>query len=126
MTEPAIRMAARVSPEDARSLAAGMRTYADFILDQKPHHFACYIQDVTKQALSVSASKKAVDDAPRLSAEAYQSFLLRNRSQVSAGEPPPRAGPPPVVMSMMPKECTKESVMLITIRKNSVGARIGS
>lgn len=95
MTEPAIRTAARVSPEDARSLAAGMRTDADFILDQEPHHFACYIQDVTKQALSVSASKKAVDDAPRLSTEAYQSFLMRNRSRVSAGEPPPRAAPPP-------------------------------
>jgi hypothetical protein len=86
MTEPAIRLAARVSPEDARSMATGMRTTADFILDQEPHHFACYIQDVTRQAVSVSVSKEAVDEAPRLSETAYQAMLLRNRERVSAGE----------------------------------------
>jgi len=106
-TEPAIRMASRVSVDDAKTLASWMRTNADTILNQPRHHFATYIQDVTPSAVSVSVSIDEVNKQPRLSEKAYEEMRRRNRDRVSAGQqqrqrqhqppppPPPQQEPPP-------------------------------
>jgi hypothetical protein len=47
-----IKMVSGVSTKDARSLAPDLRTTAEFILDQPQLHFACYVKNVTRGAVS--------------------------------------------------------------------------
>lgn len=94
-TEPAIRMASRVSTDDAKTLAGWMRTEADFILNQERHHFATYIQDVTKNAVSCSVSIDEVNKQPPLSEKAYDEMRRRNRERVGSKQSSPPPPPPP-------------------------------
>ena len=56
-----IKMVSGVSMADARALAPDLRTTADFILDQPKLHFATFVKNVTKQALSVEATPGLLD-----------------------------------------------------------------
>ncbi len=80
-----IKLAAGVSTNDARSLAPDLRTTAEFILGQSKGHFATYIRNVTRQAVSVPVEFGELERRPRMTEAAYREVVVRNRERVSAG-----------------------------------------
>ena len=93
----AIKMAGGVSMSDARSLASDMRTSSDFILNQPRLHFAAHIRGVTPSAVSIPILLGILEDAPRMSDDAYELLLKLNRKKVSLedGEVHPKPNHPP-------------------------------
>lgn len=94
-----IKLASGVSMSDARWLSADMRTTPDFIASQHRLHFACHIRNVTTGAVSIPVTPGLLEEQPRLSHEAYQSLLERNRARVALIElpkPTPPEQPPPL------------------------------
>lgn len=77
-----IKLASGVSTSDARALAADMRTSPEFILSQPNLHFAAYIRNVTKHAVSVSAEVGVLDRQPKLTREEYEDLMQWNREYV--------------------------------------------
>lgn len=76
-----------VSAGDARAMASELRTTADFILNQPQLQFAVHIRNVTPHALSIPIVPGAVARLPRLSQDAFDALLTRNRTRVSLEAP---------------------------------------
>lgn len=79
----AIKFAAGVSMNDARTMAAEMRTTADFILSQPRLHFAAHIRNVTPGAVAIPVEVGMFEREPTLSPTEYDQFLENNRRVVS-------------------------------------------
>ena len=60
-----------------------MRTTPDFILSQPRLTFACHIRNVTPNAVSIPVPVGVLEGQPRLSDDAYERLLERNRLRVS-------------------------------------------
>ena len=77
------KLCASLSVSDARAMAPELRTTAEKILKQKKGHFACFIRNVTPEAVSVPVAFGQLEREPRLDADAYESLLQQNREKVS-------------------------------------------
>lgn len=92
-----IKFAGGVSDRDARSLAPDMRTTPTFIMEQRKEsgatHFACFIRNVTGQALSVTVPFGSLERAPKTTEREYRALRERNRKAVCA-EPEGRSDGP--------------------------------
>jgi hypothetical protein len=86
-----IKLAGAVSTNDARALAPELRTTTDFVLSQGKLHFACYVRNMTKTAVSLGVPFGTLEREPQLSPDAYQSLQAINRGRVSIPPSPPPA-----------------------------------
>lgn len=82
----AIKMAAGISTGDARALAPDFRCTPDFILNQRPLHFATYIRGITKSAVSAQVNSGLLESKRRMTEKDYAEFRQINRENV--GLPP--------------------------------------
>lgn len=103
----AIKMAGGVSTNDARSMAAEMRTTPDFILGQPRLHFACHIRNVTPQAVSIPVKAGELESQPKLSDERYDQLMARNNDLVCSGVLRQTASPPNTARKSTPDAKTK-------------------
>lgn len=78
-----IKFAAGLSAQDARAMAQELRCAPDFILNQPRLHFAAHIRNVTPQAVSIPVEVGQLDRVPRLSGDAFDTFIEKNRARVS-------------------------------------------
>jgi Type IV secretion-system coupling protein DNA-binding domain len=89
-----IKLAGGISDRDARTLAADMRTLAEFISStRKRDHsteFACYVRNMTESAVKLSIPFGTLEAAPRMSRDALADLLARNRERYAAGPDTPR------------------------------------
>jgi len=89
-----IKLAGGISDRDARTLAPDMRTSAEFISStRKRDHsteFACYVRNMTENAVKLSIPFGTLEAAPRMSREALADLLVRNRERYAAGPDTPR------------------------------------
>jgi hypothetical protein len=89
-----IKLAGGVSDRDARSMAPDMRTTPTFILDQhkikNATQFACYVRNMTPNALSLTIPFGALEREPTMTDAAYGRLEEENRLRVSVApsEPP--------------------------------------
>jgi hypothetical protein len=95
-----IKMAGGVSDRDARALSPDMRTTPDFLIQQRkdraqpPHwtQFACYVRNVTAQALSLHVPFGALEAAAKMCPAAHARVKALNRARYAAQ---PEASPEP-------------------------------
>jgi hypothetical protein len=106
-----IKFAGGVSAKDARVLGDEMRCDDDLLLHTKKRQthteFACYVRNLTPQAVKVTVPLGTVEETPKLSRASYQALIDANRAAyaVRAGEfslpsptpVPPRPSPLPPV-----------------------------
>lgn len=97
-----IKYAGTRSYQDAAMMARDMgQCDPSFILNQKIEeaqrrtHFACYVDGLTPQPLSVEIELGAINKQPRMSDEAYKKLIERNRALVSTDYEPPLYAPSP-------------------------------
>jgi hypothetical protein len=87
-----IKMAGGTSDRDARALSADMRTTPDFLIQQRKDRahpprwtqFACYVRNVTDQALSLDVPFGALEAAPKMSAAAHARLKALNCERYAA------------------------------------------
>jgi hypothetical protein len=73
----AIKFASQVSDSAAHALARDMRTTPEFILNQRPFHFAAYVRGLTDTAVSVGIPAIDMNKAPRMTQSEQR--LVRQR-----------------------------------------------
>lgn len=83
-----IKFAGGVSAKDARTLAAELRTEAEFVESQDKLSFAAFIKGVTRQAVSISITPGLLEQEPRMNAaeKAEQREAMRARYAVHYSE----------------------------------------
>ena len=88
------KLCAAVSTGDARTLAPDMRTTPDFILGQKKLHFACFVRNVTPEAVSVPILAGEMERHPKMTDADYIQLREANKRRVSTSfdAPDPQAG----------------------------------
>lgn len=86
-----------VSANDARVLAAEMRTTADFILGQPRLQFAAHIKGVTPHAVSIPVKPGALASLPTLPRNYFEELIELNRERVSLSVEQSRPPEPPQV-----------------------------
>lgn len=102
-----IKFAGGVSNKDAAAFAAEMHTDAEFVQAQrkrqKETHFACYVRNVTPQALGISIPLGVVERLPTMESADQARLLDLNRAQYCT---PLAAGTAPQALPMpaAPKE----------------------
>lgn len=95
-----IKLAGGVSDHDARMLAPDMRSSPDFIasMTKRPRatEFACYVRNLTPQAIRIEVPFGALEAAPRMSDAEHAELRQRNRTRIAAcrDEPRPAATSP--------------------------------
>jgi hypothetical protein len=84
-----IKIAGGISDRDARTLAPDMRTSTEFISStRKREHsteFACYVRNMTENAVKLSIPFGTLEAAPRMSGQALGDLLARNRERYATG-----------------------------------------
>lgn len=89
-----IKLAGGVADRDARTLAPDMRTSGEFISStRKRDHsteFACYVRNMTENAVKLSIPFGTMEAAPRMSRHALSDLLARNRERYATGPDAPR------------------------------------
>jgi hypothetical protein len=88
-TNTAVKLAGGVSDRDARTLAADMRCDPQVITSQPTGHFACYIKNVTAQAVSIHVPFGVLEAQPKRPAA-----LPGPTVEIEPSQPKPE--PPPV------------------------------
>ncbi len=85
----AIKFASQVSDAAAHALARDMRTTPEFILNQRPFHFAAYVRGLTDTAVSVGIPAIDMNAAPRMTNEEMRFVRqgIRDQYAVPAGIP---------------------------------------
>jgi uncharacterized protein DUF87 len=87
-----IKLAGGISDRDARSMAPDMRTTPTFLLEQRKAarstQFACYLRNITPNALSLSVPFGAVEQHSTMSAESYRQLENENRGRISLSSEP--------------------------------------
>ncbi len=91
----AIKFASQVSDAAAHALARDMRTTPDFILNQRPYHFAAYVRGLTATAISIGIPAVDMNRAPRMSKEEQRVVRQRIRDQYAVQSQPAHQGPTP-------------------------------
>lgn len=83
----AIKFASQVSDAAAHALARDMRTTPEFILNQRPYHFAAYVRGQTDTAVSIGIPAIDLNRAPRMSDEECRIVRqgIRDKYAVRAG-----------------------------------------
>lgn len=94
-----IKFAGGLSSQDAKAVAADMRTDPPFILDQPKLTFACYIRGHTKRAVALSVTPGALEDEPTMPEEEYRAMRARNQERVSPTFELPDVPEPPAMPS---------------------------
>lgn len=102
LTNTSIKLAAKL--ENA-ALARNMRTDIGFILNQqkapwKYANFACYLDNITPQAITITLPFGVWDNVPPMSDDDYDDFLVKNRERVSGT---PNTSKPPSPKPARPK-----------------------
>lgn len=90
-----IKFAGGLSNQDAKAVAADMRTDPQFILDQPKLTFACHIRGHTKRAVALTVTPGMLEDEPAMTEEEYRAMRARNRERVSATFELPDVPEPP-------------------------------
>jgi len=90
-----IKFVGGVSNQDARAMAAELRTTPEFILNQPRLHFAAHIRNQTPHAVSVPVLIGTLEKEPQLTPEEYEAFIARNRERVAYTETPKPMSTPP-------------------------------
>jgi hypothetical protein len=82
-----IKLAGGISDRDARSMASDMRTTPTVLLEQRKAarstQFACYLRNITPNALSLSVPFGTLEQQATMSVDAYRRLEDENRSRVS-------------------------------------------
>ena len=78
------KLCAAVSVGDARTMAAELRTTPERILSQKKLHFACFIRNVTPEAVSIPVEVGKLESEPKLSRAAFDELMQAKHRKVSA------------------------------------------
>ena len=78
------KLCAALSVGDARMMAAELRTTPERILSQKKLHFACFIRNVTPEAVSIPVEVGKLESEPKLSRAAFDDLMQANHRKVSA------------------------------------------
>jgi hypothetical protein len=98
----AIKLFGGLSSSDAAELAKDMRCSREFLLSMKKQEsekkteFACFVRNLTGQALSVTIPLGAYDSLPKLTTQAFNALIAQNRLRVcESGHEPPDDPPPP-------------------------------
>lgn len=80
-----IKLAGGISDRDARMLASDMRTTPDFIADMRKHgrstEFACFVRNVTSNAVRLEVPFGALEASPTLSPAEHTLLRLTNRDR---------------------------------------------
>lgn len=88
LSTPAVRFTGSLNEPDARLLAPEMRTNPDFLRSvRKTNTYAewvLYVRNLTPAATKITVPFLVAERQPRMSEQAYQAFLERNRQEVSA------------------------------------------
>lgn len=102
-----IKLAGGIADRDARALAPDMRTTAEFISSTRKYpdatEFACYIRNVTDNAVRLQIPFGTLEAAPCMSSEQAAELLAQNRARYAAHPDTARpaaanpGAPPPVV-----------------------------
>jgi DNA helicase HerA-like ATPase len=114
-----IKLAGGVSDRDARTLAADMRTTADFITSMRKQRrsteFACYIRNLTANSLRLNVPFGALETAPTMSKEQEAEVLALNRRRIAAvreqSRPAPTEGPPTQATDTTPPGTQPEQII---------------
>ncbi len=84
-TSTSVKFAGGVSAKDARALADDMRCDADFLQDMRKcrdrTEFACWIKNVTPQAVGVSVPLGSVEALPQIAEGDFQALIDHNRER---------------------------------------------
>jgi hypothetical protein len=87
---------------DGATLAKDMRTEPEFLLSMRKHtkstDFACFIRNVTPQAIALTVPFGQMEGRPRISEQQRQEIIRQNRSRVAGVTTTPSAtaaAPPP-------------------------------
>jgi len=104
-----IKLAGGISDRDARSMAPDMRTTPTFLLEQRKAarstQFACYLRNVTPNALSLSVPFGTIEQHPTMNAEAYRRLENENRGRISLScEPIVRLSSPDLPWKLKPRD----------------------
>jgi hypothetical protein len=98
----AIKLVGGLSSNDAAELAKDMRCSQEFLLGMKKQElekkteFACFVRDLTGNALSLTIPLGTYDSLPKLTTQAFSALIAQNRSRVcESGHEPPDDPPPP-------------------------------
>lgn len=93
-----IKLAGGVNDRDARLLAPDMRTTADFIASMSKHarstDFACYVRNLTTNALQLEIPFGSLESADRMAAEEQAALLACNKARYAVDPEPPRLTAP--------------------------------
>jgi hypothetical protein len=102
MASTAIKLAGGVSAKDGATLAKDMRTEPEFLLSMRKHtkstDFACFIRNVTPQAIALTVPFGQMEGRPRMSTGQQQEMIRQNRGRVAGVTTTPAAttaAPPP-------------------------------
>jgi hypothetical protein len=89
----AIKFASQVSDAAAHALARDMRTTPEFILNQRPFHFAAYVRGLTDTAVSVGIPAIDMNAAERMTKEEQRLVRqgIRDKYAVPVGATQPAA-----------------------------------
>jgi hypothetical protein len=110
-----VKLAGGVSERDARALAGDMNTDINFLTSRKKQakrtQFACYVRNLTDQAISISVPFGTLEAEPRMSDEAYGRVIARNRQRLAppieeARDPTSDPANPPETRSAKPPPST--------------------
>lgn len=87
MTNPTVRFVGGVSQKDANALDAEMRTTSAFLMAmrkrQRETDFACFVRNMTPEAIKLTVPLLRAEREPRMSAEACARLLARVRASVA-------------------------------------------
>jgi Type IV secretion-system coupling protein DNA-binding domain len=88
MASTAIKLAGGVSAKDGATLAKDMRCESEFLLSMRKHQkatdFACFIRNVTPQAIALTVPFGQMEGRPRMSEGQLQRLLEQNRHRYAA------------------------------------------
>jgi hypothetical protein len=92
MTSTAIKLAGGVSAKDAAALAREMRCEPELLLGmrKRPSHteFACFVRNVTPQAVALSVPFGQMEGRPRASEEEQAALRAANRARYASPAAP--------------------------------------
>jgi hypothetical protein len=89
------KLCAGLSVSDARAMAAELRTTPDHILSQKKLTFACYVRNVTAEAVSVPVEAGRLEAQPQLDESDFEALKHFNAKKVSTAFDDPVEEPQP-------------------------------
>ena len=122
MASTSIKFAGGVSAKDARTFAADMRCEPEFVQERRkrPKHteFACWVKNLTPQAIGVTVPLGYVEDQPTITKDDYQILIEGNRDRYCAPIEFTKFGPP----SSFAPDVVVDRVTALTPPTSDIGA----